>query len=164
MRQQRPQTRARAFTLVELTIVVLMISILAALVVPKISAGSDESRAAATATTVNAVQTKVFEYNAINGSFPATIDKNWFADKSLPSNPWDLGYSGTSVQYDTAASASDTHPAFKFFRNNGVFWYNPKNGRFRALVPAQTTLEETLVIYNKSNGVTLGDINATTGG
>lgn len=160
----RRVTRDAGFTLVELTIVIMILSILAAIVVPKVSQGSDQSRAAVAATTANAVQTKIFEHNAINGAFPAVIDPTWFVDKSLPVNPWDPAYAGSPIIYDNSAAATDTHPVFKFFRGNGVFWYNPKNGRFRALVPPQATLSATLEVYNQSNGVALNDLNATTGG
>ncbi len=159
-----PPPPRRGFTLVELTIVILMLSILAAMVIPKITQGSDESRAAAAATTVQSVQAKIMEVFAQTGEYPATIDPDWFAHNELPANPWDLSYTGARVWYDSSATGAQTHPLFKHFRGTGVYWYNPNNGRFRALVPTQATDAETLDVYNNSNGAGATDLTQITGG
>lgn len=159
---------APGFTLVELTIVVLMLSILAAMVIPKISSGTDESRTSATAATVKSVNTMIqFEINDpdnVNGDIPATIDPDWFANKQLPVNPWDEGFSGPRVEVDATAGADQTHPVFKTFRGNGVFWYNPSNGRFRALIPDQGDADVNLELYNAVNSAAITGWDQTTGG
>ena len=161
----RPR-RAAGFTLVEMTIVVLILAILAAVVIPKITAGADESRTAACATTVKSVEAKVQERLAQTGTLPAALDADWFADKTLPINPWDMDYTAaaTTIWVDSTATETQTHPALKHIRNLGTFWYNPKNGRFRALVPTQSNDTETLQLYNECNAAAAGTIGATVGG
>ncbi len=149
-----------AFTLVELIIVIAILGILAALVAPRYLKASADSKAHAAATSVIAVQTKINEYNAINGEFPATIDPNWFAGKSLPSNPYDPDMA-SPIKVDDTAGEDATHPRIKFIRSDGTFWYNPQNGRFRALVSKQSTNTETLAVYNKANSSNLTGFTQT---
>ncbi len=158
------QTRRPGFTLVELTIVILILAILAAIVMPKITESSDESRIAATATTVAGVNAKIQEVLAQQGDYPATVQASWFLSGKLPENAWALDYSGTTIWVDNTATLSQTHPALKHIRNLGTFWYNPSNGRFRALVPLQATDADTLDLYNACNASAATSINATTGG
>ncbi len=163
----RPRA-ASGFTLVELTIVVLMIAILAAMVIPKLSNGTDQSRSGATAAIVKSVQTMIqYAENSpdnFTGTIPATIDPNWFADKKLPINPWDEGYAGARVNNDASATASQTHPTFKTIAANGVFWYNPSNGRFRALIPDQGSDEANIALYNAVNSTNIVGMDQSTGG
>lgn len=159
---------AAGFTLVELTIVVLMLSILAAMVLPKISGGTDLSRTNATATTVRTVNSMI-QYAITNpenttGDIPATIDPDWFADKKIPVHPWDESYSGPRVEVDATAGADQTHPVFKTFRGTGVFWYNPNNGRFRALIPDQGDTAANLELYNAANGAAITAWDQIVGG
>ncbi|MEM8782234.1 MAG: type II secretion system protein [Planctomycetota bacterium] len=161
-------SRHAAFTLVELTIVVLMLSILAAMVIPKISSGTDESRIAATATIVKNVNTMVqfatSDPSNPSGDLPATIDPDWFVDNQLPVHPWAEDYGGPRVQADATANAQQTHPIFKTFRGTGVFWYNPTNGRFRALIPDQGSEAANLELYNAVNSATITAWDQTSGG
>lgn len=165
----RPTYARPGFTLVELTIVILILSILAAIVIPKISAGADESRTSATASTVKNVQTMIqFATNNPQtnptGDIPATIDPAWFADNSIPVNPWDETYAGARVNVDATATADQTHPASKAIGSNGVFWYNPSNGRFRALIPDQGNAADNMKLYNAVNSTGITAWDQITGG
>ncbi|MEM1446094.1 MAG: prepilin-type N-terminal cleavage/methylation domain-containing protein [Planctomycetota bacterium] len=166
-RPSRPARATPGFSLVELTIVVLILSILAAMVIPKISSGTDESRTSATAATVKSVNTMIqYEINDPDngGAIPATVDPGWFANNQLPVHPWDESYSGTRVEIDATATAQQTHPTFKTFRGTGVFWYNPRNGRFRALIPDQGDANANLDLYNAVNASAITAWDQTTGG
>ncbi len=147
----RRAARAAGFTLVEILIVVIILGILAALVMPKFTSASQESKAAAAAAICRNVQQKVLEYRSTHGQYPDDIDPTWFAGKALPKSPFDPTHE-TPIEYDTASPESVRHPRFKFTNaSTAPFWYNPANGMFRARVTAQATTAKTLELYNKAN-------------
>ncbi|MEM7624362.1 MAG: prepilin-type N-terminal cleavage/methylation domain-containing protein [Planctomycetota bacterium] len=141
----------RGFTLVEILIVVVILGILASIVVPQFSDATDQSKAAATASIVRTVQAKIFEDFAMQGAYSTTINDDWFVEGALPINPLAPDQKTPVVLYDASATADMTHPATKTVGTTGAFWYNLSNGTFRALVPAQATQAETLVLYNTAN-------------
>lgn len=142
----------QGFTLVEILIVVIILGILAALVVPKYSAASNDSKATALASTCRNVQQKVIEYHSMHGTFPAAIDPQWFAGKALPKNPFDPLYVDP-IEYDTTSETHIKHPRFKVISaSNKPFWYNVSNGTFRARVKQQSATSASLKLYNKANG------------
>jgi len=152
----------RGFTLVEILIVVVILGILASIVIPQFSSATGQSRAVATASIVRTVQAKVLENYAVGGSYPATISDDWFVEGSLPINPLATYQKTPVVLYDAAATSDMTHPAAKIVAATGAFWYNPTNGTFRALVPAEDTLPETLALYNRANSSAVSNYGDTT--
>ncbi|MEM9881599.1 MAG: type II secretion system protein [Planctomycetota bacterium] len=158
----RPTRRAApGFTLVEILIVVVILGILASIVVPQFSVATATSKATAAASIVRTVQAKVLENYTTLGDFPATIEDDWFVEGTTPRNPLVAPPDDTVILYDTAATSDMDHPAAKTAGSTGAFWYNPTNGSFRVLVPAQTTQAETLALYNDANSVQLGTYAAT---
>ena len=94
----------RAFTLVEMLLVVTIIGILAALVIPRIVGVSDRSRVTAANADINGgIKSALGAYEVDNGFFPKSLQdllvqpsnaKNWhgpYLDK-LPSDPWGQPY------------------------------------------------------------------------
>ncbi len=156
-----PPVGRRAFTLVEILIVVVILGILAAIVIPQFTQAAERSKTTVTASVVRTVQTKVFENFAVRGEYPATIEDAWFVEGATPSNPLANGQRDPLVLYDTAASEAMTHPASKTVSAAGSFWYNPTNGTIRALVPSQRSVEETLALYNRANSTALVELDAT---
>ncbi|MEM9915133.1 MAG: prepilin-type N-terminal cleavage/methylation domain-containing protein [Planctomycetota bacterium] len=157
------RTKPAGFTLVEILIVVVILGILASIVVPQFSSATDQSKAVATASIVRTVQSKVLENYAMDGEYAATLETSWFVEGSLPHNPLAPEQRSPIVIYDSSAAESATHPADKLVTTSGAFWYNPNNGTFRALVPAQDTEELTLELYNQANSTRLGSLAATSG-
>jgi hypothetical protein len=68
------------------------------------------------------------------------------------------------VHHDSTALPNQTQPTFKTFRGTGVYWYNPKNGSFRALIPDQGDTDANLRLYNAVNSSALTTWDQTTGG
>ena len=93
----------RAFTLVEMLLVVTIIGILAALVIPKIVGRSEQARATAAHADLSAIKTALDAFEVDNGYYPKSLQdlvaapsnaKNWhgpYLDK-LPSDPWGNNY------------------------------------------------------------------------
>ena len=98
------RNRRRAFTLVELMLVVTIIGILAALVIPKIAGKSEQARVtAAHADIYGGIKTALDSYEVDNGFYPKSLQdllvqpsnaRNWhgpYLDK-LPLDPWGSAY------------------------------------------------------------------------
>lgn len=105
-------TRTRGFTLIEIMVVVVILSILAALAVPKIMSRPDEARITKAKQDIRAVESALKLYRLDNFRYPTTDQglealvnkpttppepKNWKKDgylDRLPLDPW-----GTPYQY-----------------------------------------------------------------
>lgn len=93
----------RAFTLVEMLLVVTIIGILAALVIPKIVGRSEQARATAAHADISAIKTALDAFEVDNGFYPKSLQdlvvapsnaKSWhgpYLDK-LPVDPWGNNY------------------------------------------------------------------------
>jgi general secretion pathway protein G len=93
----------RAFTLVEMLLVVTIIGILAALVIPKIVGRSEQARTTAARADISAIKTALDAFEVDNGYYPKGLGdlvaapsnaKNWrgpYLDK-VPSDPWGNNY------------------------------------------------------------------------
>jgi general secretion pathway protein G len=95
--------RRRAFTLVEMLLVVTIIGILAALVIPKIVGRSEQARATAARADLSSIKTALDAFEVDNGFYPKSLQdlvtvssnaKNWhgpYLDK-VPEDPWGNNY------------------------------------------------------------------------
>ena len=103
----------KAFTLVELLVVIVMLGILAAIAVPKFSSATDDARSASTQSTLAGVRAAIatFRMNAvINGNDPfptlAELTGTTVVKFDIPQNPF-TGVSGVqAVSYGQATSRS----------------------------------------------------------
>ena len=96
--------RCRAFTLVEMLLVVTIIGILAALVIPRIAGTSERARVTAAQTDINGgIKTALGNYEVDNGTYPRTLQdlltqpgtaRNWHGPylENLPVDPWGQPY------------------------------------------------------------------------
>lgn len=93
----------RAFTLVEMLLVVTIIGILAALVIPKIVGRSEQARATAAHADLSSIKTALDAFEVDNGYYPKNLGdlvaapgtaKNWHGPylEKIPSDPWGNNY------------------------------------------------------------------------
>jgi general secretion pathway protein G len=96
---------SRAFTLVEMLLVITIIGILAALVVPKMMGRSEQARQAAARADISSSKTALDAFEVDNGYYPKSFAdllqqpreaKNWHGPylEKLPTDPW-----GNTYQY-----------------------------------------------------------------
>ena len=98
------RTHRRAFTLVELMLVVTIIGILAALVIPRIAGRSEQARLTAAQADINGgIKTALDAFEVDNGFYPKSLQdllqqpgnaKNWHGPylEKLPVDPWNNPY------------------------------------------------------------------------
>ncbi|MEM7681001.1 MAG: type II secretion system protein [Planctomycetota bacterium] len=146
----RRPLRVRAFTLIEMVIVIAILGILAAIVIPRFSSAQDVSTHTAAEQTVAAVQRKIQEQQAKTGDWPSDIDPNWFTPVGVPENPY-LGEPASIVVQNDA----DKFELKYKHTNKGpiIWWYNRANGMFHTRVPWQGTDAATLELYNRVNQI-----------
>ena len=140
------------FSLVELVIAVIIIGVIAALAVPRMTRASLGVREAAIARNLDLLKDKVYEtYQVGDGNdWPETIDAAWFARGVLPDHPENrFGVPAIQVLSDPALQ----HPSAKVLKTGvaGAYWYNTSNGVVRARVADQGSAAATLDLYNRVN-------------
>jgi general secretion pathway protein G len=100
------QKSRRAFTLVEILLVVTIIGILAALVIPRIAGTGERARVTAAQADINGgIKSALGQYEVDNGFYPKTLQdliqqpgnaRNWhgpyFDPPQLPVDPWGNPY------------------------------------------------------------------------
>jgi general secretion pathway protein G len=95
--------RSRAFTLVEMLLVLVILAVLAAIVYPKVVGRSEQARLTAAQTQIAAFKTALDAFEVDNGYYPKSLDdlvqkprdaQNWhgpYLDK-IPQDPWNHDY------------------------------------------------------------------------
>jgi len=158
----------RAFTLIEILIVVVILGILAAVIVPQFTNASKDAISNSMAVNAKLIRTQI-QIHAAKGDveltddgFPVNLDGAWFAGGGLPRH----GYSNKRIQVILAPSflSDRIYPLFKTYNvnlaNPNTAWYNPTNGAFAMRVPNNLGDDETtLAAFNQANGLSLTDLN-----
>ena len=129
---RRFYARSSGFTLIEVLVVVVILSILAALIVPKIMDRPDEARIIAAKNDIRATISALKLYRLDNGAYPSTeqglgslvkkpeagdIPRNWksggYLDR-LPKDPWGVEYQylnpGVQGEIDVFSLGADRQP------------------------------------------------------
>ncbi len=140
----------RAFTLVEVLVVVIVLGILAAIVVPQFVNAATGAEHIAASQLVAIVQRKIGESYARTGEWPTALDDDWFSPPGLPRNPYTDGAASLTVQNIAGKLELDIKHS-----NGGpiIYWYNQANGLFHTRVPWQGNNADTLALYNRVNHV-----------
>lgn len=146
------------FTLVELLVVVVIVSILTAIVVPTIDYFGDQAKLTAAQTSVRAIQKQIDIHKIKTGNYATTFQVKWFRGYKIPKSPYGLG-NGNPVFY--TSKLNKRHPTFKEINSRTPYWYNSMTGLVRIRVPVQASDAETLELYNAANSSSIPDLNYT---
>jgi general secretion pathway protein G len=98
--------KSRAFTLIELMVVILILAILAALIIPKVVGRTDEAKRAKAASDIKTLEGALDAYKLDNDKYPTSEQglnalrrdpgdaKNWkpYIQKDIPTDPWQNEY------------------------------------------------------------------------
>jgi general secretion pathway protein G len=95
--------RSQAFTLVEMLLVLVILAVLAAIVIPKMSGRSQQAKITAAGTQIKGFETALDMFEADTGAYPKTLDalvnepsgiQNWKGPylKDIPLDPWGNAY------------------------------------------------------------------------
>ncbi|WP_119323308.1 type II secretion system major pseudopilin GspG [Capsulimonas corticalis] len=108
LHRSRPSLRSRrGFTLIELLVVILILSILAALIVPRLVSRTSDAKKASASSDISTLSSLLQQYRLDNDGFPTTEEglqalvtkpssaRNWkgpYTTKALPTDPWGNEY------------------------------------------------------------------------
>lgn len=152
-----------AFSLIDLLLTLLIISIVTAIVLPKYTRANVEATGAILKTNVRIVREQLAKYRGTNTGWPAQIDPTWFSEGKLPEHPENsIGLAEIQV----LANAGQPHPIYKVLKAGavGAYWYNPIEGTFHARVAEKGSEANTLLFYNEVNGSSETSLGNYTGG
>ncbi len=155
LRSRRPRA---AYTLVEILLVVVILSILAAVAVQVFRTESENANVAAMANLVRSVQRRIDVHHAENSAYPATLDEDWFQGRLVSTR-----HPTHANPVWTSADPAKFYPTTKVLTNASpsTLWYSPFHGRFYARVPAQGNDALTLALFNQVNGTALTSLDQT---
>ena len=159
----------RGFTLIEALIVMAILTILGALVYPKLADLTADVPVSTMSATVRQIREQINYHAAIGDvplsfeGFPSIVDEVWFAKRDLPPDAWT--YEPLKIQVVHGPKNAD-QPNKKSFnvKPNGTAaghtaWYNAANGSFCALVPrrgSEDEIRDAFILVNGVSGVGSG--------
>jgi len=97
----------RGFTLIEMLVVILILSILAALIIPKLVGRTDDAKISAAHSDIATLSSSIEQFRLDNGRYPSTEEglsvltvqpentPNWkgpYLTKNIPADPWGNQY------------------------------------------------------------------------
>lgn len=146
-----------AFTLVEVLIVTVIIGILASILVPRYSDSREEATKSSLMTSLDVIKGQIDLRYHTAGSWPATIDAEWFVGGKLPQHA-ENSFGVAEVEVVSAPGKIDPDDKVLSADAAGAFWYNAAEGIIRARVQARATESATLLFYNQVNESSATDV------
>lgn len=103
MKQENTMQKRRAFTLVELLVVVMILGALATIAIPRMMSGATNAKINACKTNVDVLNSQIELYYANKGSWPAALtdvtgDPHYFPE-GAPVCPLELAYSYSTTTH-----------------------------------------------------------------
>jgi general secretion pathway protein G len=107
MKRQHHNRLKRGFTLIEMLVVILILSILAALIIPKLVGRTDDAKIAAAKSDIATLSSSVEQFRLDNGRYPSSDEgvqvlrvrpsnapswKGPYLQKDIPNDPWGNQY------------------------------------------------------------------------
>ncbi len=93
----------KAFTLMELMVVIIILGLLASFVLPSLTGKSEEAKAKITCVQMKSISQALKMFKIDNSMYPTTeeglkilVDKKYFEDNKLPTDSWGNNYIYTS--------------------------------------------------------------------
>lgn len=99
--QQNVKTKKfkKAFSLIELMVVIVILSLLAAFVLPNLTGKGEDAKKSIACVQLKSIAQTLKMYKIDNSSYPSTSEglallasKNYFDDNKLPKDPWGADY------------------------------------------------------------------------
>lgn len=158
---------ARAFTLVELIVVIIILAILSGVAVPVYLDHSTRAKSARAESNRATLVSAINDYRhqqLLAGSthtWPPTLDG--LLDDQEFLNPFAKDRRANPFQEVSQNAPNAWHPSTKDIESaNRSIWYNPTNGALRFRVPRQPTSQDFLDLYNHVNQSSVTTENQTT--
>ncbi len=164
----------RAFTLVELIVVIVVLAVLSGVAIPKYFNTRDEAQISAARYARGCLATAIQNYyhNQLittgAGRYPTSLDLVWeTTEGERLLNPFILASQPIYLP-DPDNTPSKWHPQIKTVEERmqssykGAIWFNSSNGAVRFCVPKQATNAATIALYNEVNACHVTGINQTT--
>ena len=133
----RPILNAAGFTLIELMVVIVILSLLAAVVVPKFMTAADDARVATAKTQIANFRMTLDMYKLKFGSYPKTSEgldaliknpkQNLLNEETIPPDPWGNPYQYTCPgqngrDYDLVSFGADGAPGGEGYNMDVQSW------------------------------------------
>jgi len=116
----------RAFSLVELVVVVLIVGILAAVAAPKMFDTSTKARESATKASLGVVRNAIELYYSENGTYPESADTLSTDLQKYIKGPFPASACGTKQATVRDGDAADDTTGWVYDSTTGNFWVNDK--------------------------------------
>ncbi len=171
--QRIPNPVRRAFTLIELIAVMVVLAVLAGVALPKYFDVSDEAKRSAARGACGALKTAIENWrmndavvNGGSGSFPPNLDQVLETqDGNELLNPyWVSGMDVYNIDPGGPNKMLVQNKTIEVGLQNGwgSIWYNPDNGRIAFRVAEQATDQETIELFNYVNQTSITSLSQTT--
>jgi general secretion pathway protein G len=109
VKQNKNKQFKKAFSLMELMVVIIILGLLASFVLPSLTGKGEEAKQKLTCVQMKSISTALKMYKIDNSAYPSTqegfkhlADKDYFEDKKVPKDPWGQDYiytnSGDSIE------------------------------------------------------------------
>jgi len=103
--QTDPSRRARAFTLVEMLLVLVILATLAAIVIPKFAGRSEQAKVTAAASQISSLELALDQFEVDNGYFPKSGNLNALLEQPSDAQGWKGPYLKKNVPLDPWGNA-----------------------------------------------------------
>jgi prepilin-type N-terminal cleavage/methylation domain-containing protein len=155
----RTPSLCRAFSLIELVIVVVIVAIIGAIAMGRYGDFARNAQIAASQRVARDLQTCVDDYYLTYGAYPTRLDSSVYGDRPIR-HPMATEYRYQIQLFDAATGPDRENPVNKRFDStpgSGLrpIWYNPAVGSVRLRVPATWPTDGQLSTYNTINGTRL---------